>query len=93
VDRVAPELHAIVPIHWVLHVVSGAAYVHALLVILNGKVVPARLVWLVRLAYVFMVEEILLTYFTGSERERVLYVALEDVLANSASLATGDVLV
>src|SRR6266487_5144412 len=66
VDRVAPELHAIVPIHWVLHAVSGAAYLHALLVFPNGKVVPARLVWLVRLAYVFMVEEILLTFVTGS---------------------------
>jgi len=66
VDSVAPELHAIVPIHWVLHAVSGAAYLHALLVFPNGKVVPARLVWLVRLAYVFMVEEILLTFVTGS---------------------------
>jgi hypothetical protein len=66
VDRVAPELHAIVPIHWVFHAVSGAAYLHALLVFPNGKVVPARLVWLVRLAYVFMVEEILLTFITGS---------------------------
>ena len=26
VDTVAAELHAIVPIHWVLHAVSGAAY-------------------------------------------------------------------
>lgn len=66
VDTVAPELHAIVPIHWVLHAVSGAAYLHALLVFPNGRVVPARLVWLVRLAYVFMVEEILLTFVTGS---------------------------
>src|SRR5437667_6190353 len=66
VDSVAPELHAIVPIHWVLHAVSGAAYLHALLVFPNGKVVPARLVWLVRLAYVFMMEEILLTFVTGS---------------------------
>jgi hypothetical protein len=66
VDSVAPELHAIVPIHWVLHAVSGAAYLHALLVFPNGRVVPARLVWLVRLAYVFMVEEILLTFVTGS---------------------------
>jgi hypothetical protein len=66
VDSVAPGLHAIVPIHWVLHAVSGAAYLHALLVFPNGKVVPARLVWLVRLAYVFMVEEILLTFVTGS---------------------------
>ena len=54
------------PIHWVLHAVSGAAYLHALLVFPNGKVVPARLIWLVRLAYVFMAEEILLTYVTGS---------------------------
>jgi len=54
VDTVAPELHAIVPIHWVLHAVSGAAYLHALLVFPNGRVVPARLVWLVRLVYVFM---------------------------------------
>jgi len=66
VDTVAPELHAIVPIHWVLHAVSGAAYLHALLVFPNGRVVPARLVWLVRLAYVFMLEEILLTFVTGS---------------------------
>jgi len=66
VDTVAPQLHAIVPIHWVLHAVSGAAYLHALLVFPNGRVVPARLVWLVRLAYVFMVEEILLTFVTGS---------------------------
>jgi hypothetical protein len=66
VDRVAPELHAIVPIHWVLHAVSGAAYLHALLVFPNGKIVPARLVWLVRLAYLFMLEEILLTFVTGS---------------------------
>src|SRR6266571_5346592 len=66
VDTVAPELHAIVPIHWVLHAVSGAAYLHALLVFPNGRVVPARLVWLVRLAYVFMAEEILLTFVTGS---------------------------
>src|SRR5207244_601055 len=49
-----------------LHAVSGAAYLHALLVFPNGKVVPARLVWLVRLAYVFMMEEILLTFVTGS---------------------------
>jgi hypothetical protein len=66
VDGVAPELHAIVPIHWVLHAVSGAAYLHALLVFPNGRVVPARLIWLVRFAYVFMVEEILLTFVTGS---------------------------
>jgi hypothetical protein len=66
VDSVAPEFHAIVPIHWVLHAVSGAAYLHALLVFPNGKVVPARLVWLVRLAYLFMLEEILLTFVTGS---------------------------
>jgi hypothetical protein len=66
VDSVAPELHAIVPIHWVLHAVSGASYLHALLVFPNGKLVPARLVWLLRLAYVFMVEEILLTFVTGS---------------------------
>ncbi len=45
---------------------SGSAYLHALLVFPNGRVVPARLVWLVRLAYVFMVEEILLTFVTGS---------------------------
>jgi len=66
VDMVAPQLHAIVPIHWVLHAVSGAAYLHALLVFPNGKLVPARLVWLVRLAYAFMLEEILLTFVTGS---------------------------
>jgi len=66
VDRVAPELHAIVPIHWVLHAVSGAAYLHALLVFPNGTVVPARLVWLVRVAYLFMLEEIVLTLVTGS---------------------------
>jgi hypothetical protein len=66
VDSVAPELHAIVPVHWVLHAVSGAAYLHALLVFPNGKVVPSRLVWLVRLAYLFMLEEILLTFVTGS---------------------------
>jgi hypothetical protein len=66
VDRFAPELHAIVPIHWVLHAVSGAAYLHALLVFPNGKTVPARLVWLARLAYLFMFEEILLTFVTGS---------------------------
>src|SRR5438128_8899332 len=40
VDTVAPELHAIVPIHWVLHAVSGAAYLHALLVFPNG-ILPA----------------------------------------------------
>jgi hypothetical protein len=50
----------------VLHAVSGAAYLHALLVFPNGRVVPARLIWLVRLAYLFMLEEILLTFVTGS---------------------------
>jgi hypothetical protein len=66
VDAVAPQLHAIIPIHWVLHAVSGAAYLHALLVFPNGRVVPPRLVWLVRLAYLFMLEEIALTFVTGS---------------------------
>jgi hypothetical protein len=66
VDTVAPELHAIVPIHWVLHAVAGAAYLHALVVFPNGAVVPRRLLWLVRLAYLFMVEEITLTFVTGS---------------------------
>jgi hypothetical protein len=66
VDAVAARLHAIIPIHWVLHAVSGAAYLHALLVFPTGRVVPPRLVWLVRLAYVFMLEEIALTFVTGS---------------------------
>jgi hypothetical protein len=66
VDAVAPQLHAIIPIHWVLHAVSGAAYLHALLVFPNGRVVPPRLVWLVRLAYLFMLEEIALSFVTGS---------------------------
>jgi hypothetical protein len=66
VDAVAPQLHSIVPIHWVLHAVSGAAYLHALLIFPNGRVVPARVVWLVRLAYAFMLEEIALTFVTGS---------------------------
>ena len=66
VDAVAPELHAIIPIHWVLHAVSGAAYLHALVAFPNGVLVPRRLVWLVRLAYLLMVEEVLLTFVTGS---------------------------
>jgi hypothetical protein len=66
VDAVAPELHSIIPIHWVLHAVSGAAYLHALVAFPTGVLVPRRLVWLVRLAYVFMLEEILLTFVTGS---------------------------
>lgn len=66
VDVVAPELHPIIPIHWVLHAVSGAAYLHALVTFPNGRLVPRRLVWLVRLAYLFMVEEVLLTFVTGS---------------------------
>jgi hypothetical protein len=66
VDAVAPELHAIVPIHWVLHAVSGAAYLHALVTFPNGRLVPRRLIWLVRLAYAFMAEEILLTFVTRS---------------------------
>src|SRR5205823_12228307 len=43
VDRVAQELHAIVPIHWVLHAVSGAAYLHALLFFPMGRL--SRLAW------------------------------------------------
>jgi GAF domain-containing protein len=66
VDTAAPGLHAIVPIHWVLHAVSGAAYLHALVVFPNGAIVPRRLVWLVRLAYLFMAKEIALTFVTGS---------------------------
>src|SRR5439155_26645266 len=46
--------------------VSLPASLHALMVFPISKVVPARLLWLVRLAYVFMVEEILLTFVTGS---------------------------
>ena len=34
-----------------LEMVGAAAYLHALLVFRNGTVVPARLVWLVRVAY------------------------------------------
>jgi hypothetical protein len=66
VDAVAPELHAIIPIHWVLHAVSGAAYLHALVAFPNGRLVPRRLIWLVRFAYAFMAEEVLLTFVTGS---------------------------
>jgi hypothetical protein len=66
VDAVAPELHAIIPIHWVLHAVSGAAYLHALVAFPNGRLVPRHVIWLVRFAYAFMAEEVLLTFVTGS---------------------------
>lgn len=66
VDSAAPALHLIVPLHWMLHAVSGATYLNALVVFPNGRVVPRQLVWLVSFAYLLMAEEIGLTFVTGS---------------------------
>jgi hypothetical protein len=66
VDAAAPALHLIVPLHWMLHAVSGATYLNALVVFPNGRVVPRQLVWLVSFAYLLMAEEIGLTFVTGS---------------------------
>ena len=51
-------LQHIVVYHFMLHAVSGAAYVHAFLLFPNGQLVPRRLRWLLVVIYLIMIEEI-----------------------------------
>ena len=51
--------------HWIFHAVSGVAWVHALLIFPNGKVVPRRAVWLLIALYVITIEEIVMPFFVG----------------------------
>src|SRR5438128_1681489 len=51
--------------HWIMHAVSGVAWVHALLIFPNGKLVPRRAVWLLGALYVITIEEIVMPFVTG----------------------------
>ena len=44
--------------HFILHAVSGAAYIHALLLFPNGKLVPRQFLGLLIVVYFLMIEEI-----------------------------------
>ena len=44
--------------HWIFHAVGGVAYVHALLIFPNGRLVPRRAVWLLVVLYGIMLEEL-----------------------------------
>ena len=47
-------------LHLGLHAVSGATYVHALLIFPNGKLVPRRSEWFVAVVYFLMIVAILI---------------------------------
>ena len=44
--------------HWIFHALGGVAYVHALLIFPNGRLVPRRAVWLLVILYGLMFEEL-----------------------------------
>ena len=54
----APLLRPLVVYHYILHAVSGAFYVHALVLFPNGKLVSPRLGWFLAAMYLIMTQEI-----------------------------------
>lgn len=54
----APFLRPLVVYHYILHAVSGAVYVHALVLFPNGKLVSPRLGWFLGAMYLVMTQEI-----------------------------------
>jgi hypothetical protein len=61
-----PDASRVVNIpHWIMHAVSGVAWVHALLIFPNGRVVPRRAVWLLVALYVLTIEEIVMPLIAG----------------------------
>ncbi len=56
--RQPPPLGPFIVNHYIFHAISGAAYVHALLIFPNGKLVPRRSLWFLVLIYFLMLQEI-----------------------------------
>ncbi len=51
------SLRPLTAFHFVYHAISGATYVHALLLFPNGKLVPRRSIWIVGCLYFLVIEE------------------------------------
>ncbi len=57
------RLGLIMTLHFIFHAVSGATYLHALLIFPNGRLVPRRSIWLLASTYLLMAEEIGISLF------------------------------
>jgi hypothetical protein len=62
----APLLMASHVLHFGLHAISGAVYLHALLLFPDGQLVPRRAVWLLGVIYFLMAQELILSPITGN---------------------------
>jgi hypothetical protein len=58
ISQYVPSLRPLYIYHFILHAVSGATYIHALLLFPNGKLVPRKLLILLVVIYLLMIEEI-----------------------------------
>ncbi|MBI3537069.1 MAG: hypothetical protein HY070_05885 [Chloroflexi bacterium] len=56
--RSPPPLLPLSVFHYLLHAISGATYLHALLVFPNGKLAPRKLFWFLVFIYGLMIQEI-----------------------------------
>lgn len=62
----APLLRPLVIYHYILHAVSGAVYVHALVLFPDGKLVSRRLGWFLGVMYLIMTQEIVFPILKGA---------------------------
>ncbi len=84
VTRGVPALSYLNGLHLMMHATSGAAYVHALLLFPNGRLVPRRSIWLLGAIYLVMAAEIIVTLLRAGQGSGITFAIVTLLFGPSA---------